>query len=408
MIERLKSLHIFNAAKLSAATAVGQIISYAAAPVLSRIYGPQDFALFATFYAWIVPLAVLSTWRFEFSIPGTSNNQQAWSHARWSTRSSLWMACGIGLLFFIASFFVAHSWHWSYLIALGILSISLAQVYNFLTTRLNAFKLNATSRIINNLVLNGMSILLGWWGMLQWGLVAGFLVGQATTILFFFLSLRLSSKQHSTTETDGRVDWSTVRPYVLFNTPQGVLETLQLSGIIATLEWWYSSAVTGAYYLCWRFLQAPVTLISNTIFLSQYPKASEMRREGKGYRPMIIRTGGMLFAMSAPFGIILFLWGPELFAWFFGEDWFTAGQYAAWLAPWFVFNFSVSPFSYASLIEGRQRTSLVITTMDVCSKVICLYWGHLHADALTAIAVFSVTSSLILIFTYIWYLRLSR
>ncbi|MFM7731842.1 MAG: lipopolysaccharide biosynthesis protein [Flavobacteriales bacterium] len=408
MIKRLKALHIFNAAKLSAATAVGQVISYAAAPILSRLFSPQDFALFASFYAWIVPLAVFSTLRFEFSIPGTATESEAWSHARWSLRTSSLIAVALSALLFLTSIFGVIHWHWSFLIGIGVLSISWAQVYNFLTTRLHAFKLNASSRIINNAVLNGVSILLGWLGMLQWGLVAGFVIGQLATILFLVLALRRSAAQQEVDSHHPTIPWATVKPYVLFNTPQGILETLQLSGIIAALEWWFSSAVTGAYYLCWRFLQAPVTLISNTIFLSQYPKASELRREGKGYRRMIVSTGAMLFGLSAPVGIVLFIWGPELFAWFFGSEWRTAGEYAGWLAPWFVFNFSVSPFSYASLIEGRQKTSLIITSVDVCVKVACLYWGHLYADAVSAIALFSVASSFILFITYLWYLRLAK
>lgn len=408
MIKRLQTLHIFNAAKLSAATAVGQIISYAAAPVLSRLFSPNDFALFASFYAWIVPLAVFSTLRFEFSIPGTSSEQEAWSHAKWSIRTSFLMAVAMAILLLLASVFGLLAWHWSLLIGVGVVCISWAQIYNFLTTRLQAFKLNASSRIINNAVLNGVSILLGWMGMLQWGLIAGFAIGQAVTIIFFVISLRSFKHGHAVDSGEGSIPWSTVKPYALFNTPQGILETLQLSGIVAALEWWFSSAVTGAYYLCWRFLQAPVTLISNTIFLSQYPKASELRRAGQSYRPMIVSTGAMLFGLSAPVGVVLFIWGPDLFAWFFGSDWRTAGEYASWLAPWFVCNFSVSPFSYASLIEGRQRTSLWITSIDVGVKVACLYWGHLYADALSAIALFSVTSSIILLITYLWYLRLSK
>jgi O-antigen/teichoic acid export membrane protein len=63
MKEFIEKLHLKNVLKLSAATAVGQLITYGTAPILTRMYNAEDFAWFALFYAWIIPFAVLATFR---------------------------------------------------------------------------------------------------------------------------------------------------------------------------------------------------------------------------------------------------------------------------------------------------------------------------------------------------------
>jgi O-antigen/teichoic acid export membrane protein len=410
----INRLHLGNAVKLSAATALGQMITYAAAPILSRLFTSEDFAQFALFYAWVVPLAVLATFRIEFSIPNTAQDYFAYAHARVALRAtfmnSLIFAGIIALLYFIG---VPVSTT-NMLIPLGMLSVAIPQIFNFLSTRLQYFKLNALYRLTNNIVLNGMSIVLGYMMLGPMGLVLGFLIGQFAASALLYLGIYPYKKADEEffkeigPEQKTELSFGDFKNYIFFNTPQGIIETLQLSGTIWLLNVLFGDSNTGYYYLCWRIIQAPITLVSNTVFLVQYNKASALRAEGKSYFTLIKGTAWLLFGLSAIAGLTLFLFGPPLFAWFFGEEWRASGEMARYLAPWFMLNFAVSPFSFTAIIEKKQRTSFIITSIDVIGKIAAIYIGSIYQDIQLAMILFSISSSIILAFTLAWYFKLSR
>ncbi|MFM9983806.1 MAG: lipopolysaccharide biosynthesis protein [Flavobacteriales bacterium] len=409
----IDQLHIGNALKLSAATAIGQVITYAAAPILSRLFSTEDFSKFALYYAWVVPLAVLSTFRIEFSIPNTPAVHNAFSNARLALKCSFIWTVAISVLIFVFYLIGLEITYIETLIPIGMLAVSIPQVFNFLSTRLQLYKLNALYRITNNLVLNGASLLLGYIFMGPIGLVAGFLIGQcaASILLYFGIYSRkpgLSNSDNnasSAPETSNKL--SSFKNYILFNTPQGIIETLQLSGTIWLLNLLFGESNAGLYYLCWRIIQAPITLVSNAIFIVQFNKASSLRLEGLNYVALIRSTSFYLFLISLIGGATLFLFGPPLFAFVFGEEWRSAGEMARYLSPWFVLNFTVSPFSFASIIEKKQRTSFVITTVDLVGKLAGLYVGFLYNDILLGTLLFSITSCLVLIYSLFWYFKLA-
>jgi O-antigen/teichoic acid export membrane protein len=62
----------------------------------------------------------------------------------------------------------------------------------------------------------------------------------------------------------------------------------------------------------------------------------------------------MFFLSLVPL-LTLLLFGPQLFAFLFGETWRTAGVYAQILAPAFAIRFIVSPVSTIFAVTGNLR-----------------------------------------------------
>jgi O-antigen/teichoic acid export membrane protein len=409
----IDQLHIGNALKLSAATALGQIITYAAAPILSRLFSTNDFSHFALYYSWVVPLAVLSTFRIEFSIPNTPSISNAFSNARLALKCSLVWAAAVAVLIFVLFLCGGKITAIEALIPIGMLGVSIPQVYNFLSTRLHLYKLNALYRITNNLVLNTASVLFGYFLMGPIGLVAGFIIGQTAASILLYLGIykhQTDGKKTvkiATTPFDSAPKLSSFKNYIFFNTPQGIIETLQLSATIWLLNIFFGESNAGLYYLCWRIIQAPITLVSNAIFIVHYNKASSLRLEGHNYVAIIRSTSFYLFMISLVGGVTLFLFGPSLFAFVFGEEWRTAGEMARYLSPWFVLNFTASPFSFTTIIEKKQRTSFIITSVDLVGKMAGLYIGFIYNDILLGTLLFSISSCLVLIYSLFWYFKLA-
>ena len=77
IIALTKSFHLHRALKLSGATAIAQVVSYAAMPILTRLFSAEDYSLLALFFSWLLPFVVVSTLRIEFSIPDAESLSDA-------------------------------------------------------------------------------------------------------------------------------------------------------------------------------------------------------------------------------------------------------------------------------------------------------------------------------------------
>ena len=405
---KIKELKLGQSALLAGSAGIGQAISYLFMPILSRVFTTEDYSVFSLFYAWIVPLAVFSTFRIEFAIPHQHNSEKRFKTAYTAIKSSVIITLLISLLVYIG-------WAADWLqntniliwIPLGILSVSIPQILYFLSTRENQYRKSGLYRIINNLVLQSASAILGWmlWG--STGLIVGMLIGQMAGALTLLVGngkmlLKNAEKESWTTSL------KEFKSYILYSTPQGLIETLQLSGTIFIIYALFDEPYPGLFYLCWRILQSPITLISNTIFVVHYNNASQLHSQQKDYHWLITKTAKLLFVIGGCIGCVLFFFGPPLFAFFLGEPWREAGEIARILSPWFVLQFAVTPFSFVAILENKQRTAFFISLMDIVLKGISLLIGsYLHSITIGLI-LYSLSGTLILLFTYFWYLKQSK
>lgn len=405
MRELIEKLHLKNVLKLSAATAVGQIFTYGTAPVLSRLYNTEDFAWFALFYAWIIPFAVLATFRIEYSIPNAETEMTARERAKLALNSAWRLASIIAIVFSVLYFFGMHISAFEAFLPIGIFSVAAIQTYNFLSTRLNRYRTNAMYRVVNSLFINGASIILGYFAFDYLGLVIGFIVGQIISLWVLFMGTR---QDEMTEELVKDLSLKGFKQYIFFNTPQGIIETLQLSGTVWMLNVCFGDSATGLYFMCWKIIQAPVNLISNTVFLTHYNKASELKNNGESYRNLILSTAKALMIFGGIGALILVVFGPSLFAFVFGEEWRASGEMARWLAPFFVLNFSVSPFSFTAILENAQNKALGLNIIDVILKLGALYLGFLLNSVMWAVGLYALVSSMMYVVTFLWYLHLAK
>ena len=404
MKELIEKLHLKNVLKLSAATAVGQLITYGTAPILSRMYNAEDFAWFALFYAWIIPFAVLATFRIEYSIPNAETEMMARERAKLAINNAWRLTSGIAILFSVLYFFGMHISAFEAFLPIGIFSIAVIQTYNFLSTRLNRYRTNAAYRLANSLFINGGSIALGYFFCDYLGLVIGLIIGQIVSMWVLYNGTR---QEEWNEEPVKDLSLKQFKHYIFFNTPQGILETLQLSGTVWMLNICFGDSATGLYFMCWKIIQAPVNLISNTVFLTHYNKASELKNNGESYRTLILNTAKALMLFSGIGAIIIVALAPALFALVFGEEWRASGEMARWLAPFFVLNFSVSPFSFTAILENAQKKALGLNIIDVLLKLASLYLGFLMNSIAWAIGLYSLVSSVMYLITFYWYLHLA-
>jgi O-antigen/teichoic acid export membrane protein len=402
--ERLK---IKETGSLAISTALGQVITYLLLPFVGRLYSTQEFSEFSIFYAWLIPLSILSSLRIELAIPNQTRLEDQYRVTGIAISMSLYFSVLIQLLllFFYWLFPFLHTLY--LFIPLGIICTSLPQTLYFLSTRKNQYQQSAWYRIVNNLGVQAITIGLGYcsWGI--WGLLAGLLGGQILGAFILSqgnLKAILPFLQYPFTKKNGLA----FKDYIFFSMPQALLESLQLSGTIALLSVLFHDPYPGIYYLCWRILQAPITAISNTLFVVQYNECAQLYHQNKSYLQNIKTNALYMTIVGLIIGVIFFLWGPSLFALILGPQHFLSGKMAQYLAIWFTFQFIVSPFSFAALIKNKQRTSLLINAIDIILKLIAFMIGFSLDNVWWALGIYSVLSAGLNLYTFRWYLTISR
>ena len=392
---------------LAFSTALGQIITYVLLPVVGRLYTSQDFSDFAIFYAWLIPLSILSSLRIELAIPNQPEVEDQHRVTGLALSMSFFFSIFIQILILLL-YFILPSFNRLYLfIPLGILCIAVPQTLYFLCTRKNHYQQSAWYRILNNLGIQAATIGLGYFGFGVWGLMWGLLIGQvigALTLSYGHLKSIFPYLQYPFLKNQ----LVTFKNYIYYSMPQALLESLQLSGTIALLSILFHDPFPGIYYLAWRILQAPITAISNTLFVVQYNESAKLFHQNKSYVENIKTYARYMTIIGLLIGGILFFWGPQLFSLFLGAQHFLSGKMAQYLAIWFTLQFIVSPFSFAALLKNKQRTSLLLNGMDIIFKLIAFIIGYYLENVWYALGMYSILSALLNIFTFRWYINISE
>ena len=76
-------------AVLMTGTIIAQSIGYAVAPVITRLYTPEEIGEFAFFQRIVILIATLATARYELALPLPKKDQQAFQLFRFSIKLTL-------------------------------------------------------------------------------------------------------------------------------------------------------------------------------------------------------------------------------------------------------------------------------------------------------------------------------
>jgi O-antigen/teichoic acid export membrane protein len=89
--------------------------------------------------------------------------------------------------------------------------------------------------------------------------------------------------------------------------------------------------------------------------------------------------------------LLLTFIGQDLFILIFGPSWGEAGFYIQILSVWAVFFFISSPISAILSIAGKQKTGLVLSTINLITRFVSISVGGILGSATLSILFFSLS-----------------
>lgn len=386
---------------LTSGSVIAQIIGVLAAPLLSRLYTPEQFGVLGTILAVSFVISTISSFQYEMAIVLEKDDAKVQALQRLCL-FLLSLVTGISTVILLAaSFWLVYMGNNSEFVRYLPWAIPIAfftglfNIYIFRLTREKAYKTSSLSLIGRRLSTVLFQLILGLLGAKALGLILGNVIGCIVALGIVILlerSLFTSGYELISIKQVAK----TYYRFAYYTAPQKLLNMVSNQLPIFMLGHYYSGDTVGAYFFAMRILQLPATFIGEAIRRTFYIEATGLLDNIPKLRRIYLKITGALAATIIIPVIILFIWGPELFAFVFGDNWREAGDYSRWMFLWVGMAFVNPPSVMLYNVLNMQRCALVIDGLLFLLRYLSLLFGGLFfADATNTIIVYSLVGLLI-------------
>lgn len=397
-----KSNFVKNVIFMMSGAAGAQAVAMLLAPLITRLYGPEAFGVLGTFTAitrTIGPIVAL-TYPIAIVLPRDKETATDLTKLSLVITFSIGFILGIVILFFsdyIALIFNIEELKFLlYFVPIVVLFSGIMQVTEQWLIRIEEFKINAKTHFYHSIIINGSKAGLGLVYPVALVLISLETISSGLRTIMMWSYLRKSGyKIKKQTKVNLKQIINVAKKYKdfpLFRAPEVFLSAFSQSLPVLLLTALFGPAATGFYNIGRTVLALPSMLIGETIGSVFYPRITKAAHKGEDlYRLIKKATLALAVIGVIPFGLI-FLFGPTLFEFVFGEGWDRAGEYARWISLASFSIFINKPSVRAMPVLNAQKFHLIFTTTNLILRSISLVIGFFVFDSdVVAVAMFGIT-----------------
>jgi O-antigen/teichoic acid export membrane protein len=401
-----KSTFARGVSVLVGGTAGAQLLMVLAAPLLTRLYTPEDFGLLAVYAGLLALFTVVASLRYELAIPLPESNAEAANVLVLSLLVVLLMTGISAIMVLLTGEQIALALespklaNYFWLLPLGVLLSGIYNVFNYWAVRTKHFGDIARTRISQTLATLAVQLL----GYKSGGIAL--LFGQAGGQGVGSLRLARSALKHKEFNS---WSWAGVgaaakryKQFPIFSTWSGLFNTAGTQLPPLMFAAFFSAGAAGLYALAHRVLAMPMSILGDAIGKVFFSNAAEAYREGR-LAPMVEKVHRKLAEIAMPATLLLVIAGPELFAFAFGHNWREAGEFARYMAPWLYMVFITSPLSTLFSVLERQRLGMLFQAALLVIRLAAILVGAYWLQALLpTVILFSLVSAFFWVGFLVW------
>jgi len=395
-------------------TTIAQAIPIAISPILTRIYTPEDFGVFALYMSIASIVAVIATGRYELAIMLPKKDEDAINIFALGFIITTLISLLLLVLVVIFNDYFTELLNndeislWLYFVPLSVFFIGLFNILNYFNTRKKQYKDLATAKIIKSIVATIVQLSVGFIINGATGLISGQIGSQIFANLKLFKNIVSDRTLVSKIERVKMIALAKrYKRFPQFEMPSAVMNTVSLQLPVLLLGTFFTTATVGFFSLSHRFISMPMSIIGGSIGQVFFQKSAEVKKDKEALRNLTLSTYRKLFKMGIfPFAIIT-AFGDHIFAFVFGKEWLIAGEYAQVLAIWFLFLFIHSPITNLFATLEKQKEAMIINVVIVVSRVIIIVLTvFLYNDAYITIVSYSILGILLNLYILFYFIRL--
>lgn len=390
---------------LIAGTGGGQLIHILAAPLLTRLFDPGAFGIFALYLSMSTILAVVACLRYDGALmitrkPAETANLAALCVAVSFAFCSLAFAGALLLLRMPVNLPGQISrMGWSLcLVPLAVFLLSLQNVCKMWHIRLDRFRSVSCSSLLQSTGDNSTKAACGLSGRTEpLGLILGHLAGAAIGAGYLFSRVSAQGAavgwmRHIRLQRI-RAAGRRYRTFPLYNSWSSLINVVSIQLPVLMMGWLFGVEAAGFYLLAHRVLKLPLRVMGLAVSDALFKEVADRRRETRPIFPFLLKVLLLLGAfLSVPLTLLLF-GGGLLFKTAFGSTWTTAGLYATIMVPWIAMQFLSSAISSVfSVLERNRLLSGLQVMLLGCTIVPFLLaegFGRSEVQTMTLLSIFS-------------------
>lgn len=368
---------------LAGGTAFAQALMVLSLPILTRIYTPEDFNLLAVYMSVIGMITVVSCLRYNIAIPIPEDELEGISLLGLAICSTIIISAIITIPVLLkpneTSQLLGQPALSPYLwmIPLGVFLASSYSALEYWATRKKNFGLVTKTRMARAAGGTGTQLTVGAIHPSPFGLIFGHMIYGGMGVVKLIRSIWINDRELlKSVRFINLVKSSTYyKRYPLLSVPEALFNTAGSQVPVLIIAAYALGPEAGFLMLAMRVMAVPVGLVGTSVAQVYISTAPEMFRNNcladftKSTMISLLKVGG------APL-LVMGALSPFLFGWIFGEEWRRAGQIVAWLTPWFIVQFVVSPVSVVLHVTGNviyamwlQFGGLIVRTGSVVAAV---------------------------------------
>lgn len=348
-----------HATTLAFGTLLAQFITFFTAPIITRLFDPQDYGVLSVFGSWIMIISVVATGRYEYAVL-LGDAREGWyctilTLVLTALTAIVMLACGLATA---AAGFISPLY--GLLAALSVLALGINLGLYYWFNRNKRYPVLARNRIYGSIIAAGFGIGAGVFGLGAIGLVTGSVVAQVLVALLLVWPSDFRAYPRPETFKLRELAWR-YRDYPKYLLASGILDRFSGQAHILLLVFLQGGAATAGFIgLYERVVSVPQRVLSLSIGdVFKQQASTELTTQGECLALYKRTTRRLALTGLAP-SLVLVVAGPWLFGWVFGADWRTAGELAQVLAAKFYLGFIVSPLSSLLFVGQAQRYDLYL------------------------------------------------
>lgn len=404
-----KNLFIKSIIFISGGATIAQIINILFSPIITRLYLPSEYGVMSLLTSVLMLLSV-SSLMYEVAIPLEKDDRKA---------INIFALSFIVLTIFVfAISIILIFWGEFLLILLGseglipyryYISIGTALVgtYNILTHwmyKRKNFKLISKTQIGQSVIGNLSKSISGLLSFGVNGLLIGTILNKSAGIFSLFRNIlkRDGGLKKDINFIDIKHSIKEYKDFPLYQTPTMILLRVKNNLPIFALAF-FGTGVVGLYSLAYSIIKLPMMLVGQSVTKVFF---AEIASFGKDNPKRILSLSDKLFFKMSIYGffpiLLLAIFGPFIFGFIFGSNWFGAGTFVRMLAIGIYADFIFSPASRVFEVMGKQKNKLFIDIFGFLIVFLSFFLSRIldFSPELTIMS-YSVFMSIIYLITYL-------
>ena len=409
----VKSEYVRNVLTLMSGTTIAQAIPVIVTPVLTRIYSPAEFGLFAVYMALIAIGTMIATGRLEMAVLIARKDSDALRLAFISfIISGIFSILVLAVIALRGQQIAANLGQpaiadWLYIVPFSIFLFSVYKVLLHWLNRKKHYGVMSRMRVTQSGSISALQMVVGLASKITTGLAVADCLGRAVSLMMIFRRVKATIKLPGFSLARQYALLRRYRKFPFLGSPASLLNILSLQMPYLVIPAIFTSAVAGMYFLVFRVLMMPIALLGESMMEVFRNRALEDLKEYGTCRPVFVRTLSSLCIIGLAPALLLMFFGQEIFAFVFGEDWREAGRYAAILAPMALFRLVCAPLGGVLFIREKLKLILLLQSIFFIMVALSLVLGWMKQDPVILVSFLSVSGCLFYLLQALSSFRLS-